>query len=469
MPKFCSFLVALLFGIHPIHTEAVAWVSGRSDLLSTLFYLASLLCFIRFVTNRFGKRPMGLYFFSCALFFFSLLTKEMAVTLPLILLAWSILFWKRERPKKEKWKEMFQFLLPFFIVLLIYLWWRKTVVGEWLYSQNDTDFLFLGLQTTIWIILKYLQLLFFPLQLSAFYDINPGSKGLNVAVLSGLIVLLLLSFFCIFYLRKKDRKIILFGVLWFPLTLLPVANLIPTTNIYLAERYLYLPSLGYLILVGWFLGELLSGKILRSSSLGRFGLIGVLSALSLFYLWKTVDRNGAWKDDLAFSQTLLEVDSKSAIGHYYLGMTYAQLGDNDKSKREYEMALKLKPGMKGVHFNLGIIHYQEGRLKEAKVEFKEEIRIDSSYTEAYYNLGTIYKNEGKIDSAILLLERARKTNPGFASALINLAIVYEAKGSYRQALNTWLEARKFNNDPTWSMRIAQRIENLEETLRLKEK
>jgi len=83
MPKLSSFLVALLFGIHPIHTEAVTWVSGRSDVLSTLFFLSSLLCLIRFATSKPGKRPVVLYIFSCILFFFALLTKEMAVTLPL--------------------------------------------------------------------------------------------------------------------------------------------------------------------------------------------------------------------------------------------------------------------------------------------------------------------------------------------------------------------------------------------------
>ena len=460
MAGWSSFSVALLFGLHPIHTEAVAWISGRSDVLCTFFFLASVLCFVRSVQGKAKTKRIGLYSLSCILFFLSLLAKEMAVTLPLLVLLWWILFSEKNTGKQKKWREILLLLIPFALVLFTYLLWRRTIVRDWLYPDAGFDFLFLGFQTTLWIILKYGQLLILPLRLNAFYDVPAGSKELGFFTLLGLGLVLLVLIGTFLYGKRKGQKVVAFGLGWFLLTLLPVSNLIPTTNIFLAERYLYLPSLGYCLILGWLLGGLLRKEVLYRSFMLRMSLIVTLAGLMLFYAWRTVDRNQVWKDNLALARSILQGDPNSPMGHNLLGVHYAEQGDNKKSKQEYLTALKLKPDMAGSHFNLGILYYQEGEIGQAKEEFKKETEIDLANVEAYYNLGTIYKNSGQADSAAQFLQKAVEIDPTFVFALENLAVVYEAQGLSEKALALWERALDLERDSVWISRISERIKIL---------
>jgi tetratricopeptide (TPR) repeat protein len=465
LPRLSSFLVALLFGLHPIHTEAVAWISGRSDVLCSFFFLASVLCFIHFVQIESGRKRRGLYLLSLVFFFCSLLAKEMAVTLPLILLAWWIFSADEVSLRQRKWKEIFSLLVPFVLLLFIFMFWRRTILGHWGYSDAKIDFFFLGFETTFWIIFKYAQLLFLPLKLNAVYDITPGSKGLNiVAFLSlGLVVLILILVFL--YSDKKKQKVIVFGLCWLLLTLLPVSNFIQTASIFMAERYLYLPSLGYCLIFGWLSGGLLTKKILPSRFILRMSLIMVLAGLTVFYAVRTIQRNRDWKDNFSLGKSLLEVNPNSATGHHYLGMKYAKEGDNEKAKKEYLMVLKVAPNMRGTHYNLGIIYFQEGKIGLAKEEFKKETEIDSLYAEAYYNLGTAYSDLGQLDSSIQAFQKAVDINPDLLFALENLASLYEARGLFVKALPLWERALKLERDSVWIAQIRERIKNIKALLR----
>lgn len=465
LPRLSSFLVALLFGLHPIHTEAVAWISGRSDVLCAFFFLASVLCFIHFVQIQSGRKRLGSYFLSLIFFFCSLLAKEMAVTLPLILLAWWIFSSDEVSLRQRKWREIFFFLVPFVLLLFIFLFWRRTNLGHWGYSGTQIDFFFLGFETTLWIILKYAQLFFLPLKLNALYDITPGSKELNfVTFLSlGMVILILILVFL--YSDRKKRRILVFGLCWLLLTLLPVSNFVQTASIFMAERYLYLPSLGYFIIFGWLLGELLTKSVLASRLILRMSLIIGLVGLTVLYAGRTLLRNRDWKDNFALGKSLLEVDPNSATGHHYLGMKYAKEGDNEKAKKEYLMVLKVAPNMRGTHYNLGIIYFQEGKIGLAKEEFKRETEIDSLYAEAYYNLGAAYRDLGQLDSSIQAFQKAVDINPDFLFALENLASLYEARGLLEKALPLWERTLKLEQDPVWISRITERIRNIKILLR----
>jgi tetratricopeptide (TPR) repeat protein len=464
MPQWSSFLVALLFGLHPVHTEAVTFISGRSDVLCSLFFLASVLCFDRFLRIT-TKRRNTLYLLSLIFFLCSLLTKEMAVTLPLVLLVWWIFFSDEVSLKQKKWKEIFFFLLPFVLLLFIFVFWRRAILGHWGYSGANFDFLFLGLGTTIWIILKYVQLLFLPLKLNAFYDITAGSKGLNFSALLGLGIILLALILVFLYADRRKQKIVALGLAWFFLTLLPVANLIPTTNVFLTERYLYLPSLGYCFIFGWFLGDLISNRILHSKFALRLSVIIVLVGLTIFYAVRTIQRNRDWENNLTFAQSFLKSDPNSVIGHYYMGVQYVKDKKYEEAKKEYQTALKFKPDVHGAHFNLGMFYYQEGKMEQAKEEFKKEIEVDSLCAEAYYNLGTIYKNSGQVDSSIQAFQKTLDLAPDFLFALENLAIVYEAQGGYEKALPLWEKALKLEQDSAWISDITERIKNIKALLR----
>jgi tetratricopeptide (TPR) repeat protein len=345
------------------------------------------------------------------------------------------------------------------------MFWRRTILGHWGYSGAKLDFLFLGTGTTLWIILKYAQLLFLPLKLNALYDITPGSKELNFVIFLGLSMVILILILAFLHGDRKKQRILVLGLCWLLLTLLPVSNFVQTASIFMAERYLYLPSLGYFIIFGWLLGELLTKNVLASRFILRMTLIIGLVGLTVLYAGRTLLRNRDWKDNFALGKSLLEVDPNSATGHHYLGMKYAQEGDNEKAKKEYLMALKVAPNMRGTHYNLGIIYFQERKIELAKEEFKRETEIDSLYAEAYYNLGTAYRDLGQLDSSIQAFQKAVDLNPDFLFALENLASLYEARGLLEKALPLWEKALKLEQDPVWISRITERIRDIKTLLR----
>lgn len=342
-----AFISALIFAVHPVNVENVAWVSERKTLLSVLFTFLSLLTYLNF-RERGGKvfnYVLGLIFFILAV-----LSKSSAVTLPLALIAYEV-FISGER----KWK----YSLPFFAVSIA---GTLTVFAH--LSSNNIELgpnplatLFgVVYPTMLPIYWRYIWTIIWPLNLSGFYDAPYYHSFLAPIVLASLFGWLALSAIILW----KGSNRVRFWYLWFWVWLLPVSNIIPIPVFY-AERYMYLPALGafalFAMLITWIFGglDVRVGGTTAKKAVG-YGLVAVVVA---FYGITAFDRLDVWRDELVFWEDTVRKSPNQFKPHVNLGYAYDVRGSYIEAEREYETAQRIYPGDEGVLENLRMVRIKK--------------------------------------------------------------------------------------------------------------
>ncbi|MFQ5801362.1 MAG: tetratricopeptide repeat protein [Candidatus Methylomirabilales bacterium] len=393
---------ALLFAAHPIHTESVSMVQGRTDLLATLFYVGAFLLFHRYRMQGEGPRALRLYGLSLASFFLALLSKEMAITLPLVIALHG--FTHPPRPARNLWPLLWT--LPYLGVLALYLGLRLSLLGiqqplpDWaLLAFPSPSTLVLRLLQVPILLVTYLRLLLWPYPLR-FYRIVSTPEGPTdpAFLLPFLLVLLLLGGTALFW-RRWGREAFWIG--WIFLTLLPVLGLIPIPAYVMAERYLYLPSVGYTML--W---ALLLERLLRGPHPGRPLIItgAGLTLLLIAFAFLTVKRNTEWGDQL----------------------------------RIYQAMAQEAPDNSAIQNNLGVEYLRRERLEEAILRFQRAMALNPQNVSAYYNLGLAYARRGEMEAAEKAYRRALRLDPSHLKARWNLAALLEKAGRWRAAEREYL-------------------------------
>lgn len=400
-----SFLSTLFFVVHPVHVETVAWIKNRSDLLCTIFYLGSVVLFIQLIETT--KKRTIKFFISIVMFFLALLSKEMAITLPVVILLITVF--------KNK-KEYMKLCIPYFVITILFflckeIFWRKEITAQ-------TNII-LDTNTHMRIILltlnKYLTLLLLPFGLSAehIFDYNIPTTEIITKSFSIFLFLILVAVAVV----KKWRNVLFCYLLLFIL-LIPVTNIIFLQARPIAEQRLFMPSIGYCLFMVGFVDGIFKIERFR---IAKFVLYTILLVLAVM----TIKRNFIWKNDLVFwteavkmnpkhfranynlgviyqksgeyekaikyYETAAEDSSRPEI-YYALGFCYDKLGNVDKSLQNYFMALKLaeKP-IPDLYNNIAIGLHKKGLIKEAKEYFLAALKLDPNYEPAKWNLEELYK------------------------------------------------------------------------------
>ena len=413
-----SLFATLIFAVHPIHTEAVSWVSGRTDSLVTLFFFASFLCYLEFTKEQefvksekaFRKIETKNYFYlALSLLFYAtgLLTKEMIITMPLIIILYDFVYRKKNLNYfKENWITYALFIL----VTLVYIWVRYELLKDvperdnYLYFKGKSYDIVAG--TMLKTIPVYFRLMFAPVPLLYHYNgvIPDVSSFMDSAVSLSLAFIALLIVISV-YFYKKD-SIISFCILFFLITLLPVMNIVPTMNL-MAERFLYFPSFALALLI-CHLAMLGSSK--RDFSILLIGLLVIISLLS--YL--TYKRNIDWKDNNTLYSSTKGVEGTVLLVNE--GNIYANNKKYDEAMVYYKRAIELRYNNVLAHHNLGLIYLLRGNLDSAAIKFKIGISIDSLAPDGYFQMATVYNMEDKTDSAILMLEKLQTVTPNYKNS-----------------------------------------------------
>ena len=382
-----SSITALLFGIHPLHVESVAWVSGRKDLLYTCFYLLSLLSYIRYL----DKKTTKYYLYSLGFFILSLLSKGMAVTLSLSVVALDYLF-KRDLLKRAVILEK----IPFFILSVLF-GITAMIVQK---AQGATDIIKYNFPERIifasYGFTQYLVKLVFPYKLCGYYpypDIPSGNiPGVYyLSLLPALFTVLLLFYFILF----RPRRTIVFGGLFFIINVMLVIQLFPVGSAVMADRYTYLSSFGLFFLMASGFGFIIQ-KFNRSGTLisGVFIIyVFVLSVISY-------QRCTVWRDSYSF----------------------------------WEDVMKKFPSFYPAINNLGLLYDKEGKTQEAFQFFTNSIQVCQHNPEAYLNRGIIYGKSGQFQEAIADFDQAIRYSPGLYKAYINRGIAKAMNRDNRGAL-----------------------------------
>lgn len=427
-----AFITALLFGIHPLHVESVAWVTERKDVLYSFFFLWAAICYIYYRK----KESRRWYYLSLSAFMLSLLAKPVALILPFILLAFDFL------QKRKGYKEALIEKVPYLALSAVF-----AVIN--IYAQhfdpsprprqplNLIDAFF----SANYCIIFYLKKLFSPLKLSCIYS-SPEKIGgffpLQFYLSSGAVILLL---FGLFLLRKYNRKII-FGSLFFLVALLPALGIAPVFRGIAADRYTYIPYLGIFYIIGEGLAWLYRKKSALGALLKAALTVGLISVIGIFS-FLTFNRTKVWKDSLTLWNNVLENYPEEPYAYYSRGVWYLKENKPELAISEFDRALQLKPGFIEARINRAIIYSRQGAFEQAILEYGRIIEASPRTFEAYNNRGNIYGRQGKFAQAIADFSAAIKINPWYANSYYNRAITYLSMKEYKKSLADFRKAELF--------------------------
>ena len=453
------FMAAMLFAVHPIHTEAVTWVSALPEVSYAFFFLLSFYFYIKFRTTGDRSFPKGLYILSVASFSLALLFKEPAVTLPVILMGYDFAFWSGEKRRQDHLKSY----IPYLIMIIIYFIIRVSALRGFAPVKGAIELSgYLFVMNIFPLFIQYLEKLVLPSNLNVFYVFHPIESFFD---LKGILSILLTgAFMVVTYMAFKKNKIAFLSLLFIVIPLLPSLYIVGLGGINVfAERYLYLSSFGFVVVV-----SLLTDWVREIKLKWGIPVVAVFSVLMVFYCIGTIKRNTIWKDNYTLWADTVEKSPDSALAHQNLGYALlyykerpgeakehfqiaAKLDPNlvenminnnillaskglvDKAILGFHTVLILKPDSAVVHYNLGLAYESKGWTKQAAEQYQIAIQLKPNYADAHNNLGVIYGKTGLIDKAIEHFEIALTSNSADPFTLHNLENAYRLKGLPKKA------------------------------------
>ncbi len=444
--RLSAFFTGVLFAVHPVHTEAVSVISHRQELLAMLFIIISLILYIkgRSFDETKRKRTWFLITLSLISYFFAMAAKEVAIILPALIFLYDRFFLSNSLNRNWKLdiRNSIKYYIPY--IIIFGLFFLFSITGpRWRFSYAGFNVVSLGhslsggrsytsiLLTQLKGFSEYLRLLFYPNRLLIDYYFPIHATLFQPSTILGLILLIGLLFLMIILFKKN--KIISFGMAWFFINLLPVANIIPKT-FFVAARYLYIPSFGFCLIVGFILGQLVIRKSLRIWGIILFGLI------ISFYSVRTIMRNFDFKSEYSLWSKTLKDNPMSATGYNNLGAALLNSGDIEQSIEQFRKAIELVPTYAKSYYNLGIACLNMGSYDEAIDNLSYSIRYDPKSYESYIALGTVYQNLGKHLEAIeefkiaLTLNEDAKLHHALGISLQNINQFDDALQEFKRAI-----------------------------------
>ena len=417
-----AFALAALWGLHPLATESVTNVVGRADLLAAFGVLAGLLCYVKSASAT-GRRKLFWVAAMVAAQAVGIFSKENAAVLPGVMLLYD-LTWR----KRAAWRGRALAYAALALPLAAFFYWRGTSQVHVLASFGDNPLMRAGFWTArltaFKVIGKYLWLFVWPARLSADYSYNAvplfgwhPAEWEDAKALIALGVCLGAALLAVFWYRT--RKPLFFFLVFFFVALAPTSNLAILIGSIMAERFVYLPSIGLagcVVAALCALGPLVSRQTLRTVWIA-------LGLLCLVFAARTYARNFDWHDERSLWISAVDVCPGSAKTHNNLGNALAQLpGRLPDAMVEYQAALGINPDYAEAHNNLGSALAQlSGRLPDAIAELQAALRINPGYAEAHNNLGLALVNStGRLPEAVAEYEAALRINPDFPEAHCNL-------------------------------------------------
>jgi Flp pilus assembly protein TadD len=424
-----SAFVAMLFAIHPLHVESVAWVAERKDVLSTLFWFLTMHAYVSYV-----RRPsVPRYGATLAAFATGLLCKPMLVTLPVVLLL--VDFWPMGRLTRRTARRLVVEKLPF--LLLSVASSMITVIAQ---KQGGAVArlieypLSVRVENAVVSTIGYLGKALWPVRLAVFYP-HPGGKlpFLGVAVCGTLVVVLTVLAFR----SAKSHPYATFGWLWYLVTLLPVIGMIQVGRQAMADRYTYVPLVGPFVAVCWGVPDLAPGWARR----WRWALLTALGGAVVLALGLRAHAQVAyWRDSITLFEHALAVTTDNADAHSNLGRAYLARGELDLALRHGREVVRIDPSAPDGHFNLGVLLEQAGKVDEAIAAYRDAIRVAPRLASAHLNLGIVLAGQGRMEEAEQELREAVGGQPNSVAARNNLGAVLAKRGAIDESIEHFEEA-----------------------------
>ncbi len=484
--RWRSVLVAALFALHPLHVESVAWVSERKDLLSTFFFLLSLMAYANYAKARpypetaggtLGPRAGGFfdparYYFSALCFFaLGLMSKPMVVTLPFVLLLLD--YWPLQRFRISNLKSEIPVLLRlvaekalFFLLAIaasVVTFLVQRAGGA--VSSLETSPLTARTANALVSYLRYISKTFWPANLSVFYPYPDHWSG--YLVLTALLLVTVWTAVVLVLARRRGYLVV--GWLWFLGTLVPTIGLVQVGSQSIADRYMYIPSIGLFVALVWGLHDLLA-RVRAGRQAGV--AVGVMASLACAVC--TVTQVRYWKTDEKLFLHAMQVTTDNYLAYvhvpdsvlsplqkrqtidylfetvrwnphyaqaqYDLGTRLMEFGRAEEAIPHLRSALEIDPALSRACRNLGKALLTQGRVEEAILYLSRAVALDPDSPEAHYNLATAMLGTANPANAIAEFSTALRLDPNYAEAHMNLGVALIRQGKPADALAHFAEA-----------------------------
>ncbi len=417
-----AMICALLFGVHPMHVESVAWVAERKDVLYAVFFFLSLISYVYYLKSDADIKMLILSFLIFAL---ALLSKSAAVPLPVVLIL--IDFLKR---RKYNYKLIIE-KIPF--LLLAFLWGFITIFTVKSIAKAETLSIIQRIQVASYNFLVYIIKSVIPYKLSNFYSF-PNYRQ-TFPLLFRITPFLIPVLLFLVYRTIKYTRVIIFGFLFFAFNIVLVLQFFPVGPTLMADRYTYVSYLGlfFIMAEGY-------SYLHRNNSMKRFKLTGQLLMVSMIIIFMFIahERAKVWENSKILWSDVIQKFPQAEMAYKNRGLYFARKEhDYQKALEDYQVLMNMKTKDSEIYSNLGNIYGHMNKPQKAINAYKKAIKFDSNNANAYFNRGITYAKISQFDKALKDINKALEFEPGKTKILAQRAWIYQQAGKSSEAIEAY--------------------------------
>lgn len=411
-----TFLVTLLFGIHPFRVESVAWVTERKDVLFGFFYLLSLLFYIEYIL----KKKWVFFALSMVAFVLSLLSKIQAVSLPLSILL--VDYWFGRKFDFKTIAEKVPYFAGSLITGLAGVFFLKEFGSlETTETFSFAERLFIGSYSFMVYIIKSI----LPFNLSA---LHPYPEKISTLFYLSMIPAIAIAFISVFTFRKY--KYLAFGLGFFIVNIVFMLQVVGAGQGFLAERFTYIAYLGLFIVYARFIEYLI-----ENFKPFKIALYIFLVVYFVVLLLITNKQRSTWMNNIPLWENVIEKYPTAALAHNNLGHYYRSINKNDKALQCYDLAIQYNPEGYLTYNNRGKIYFDRGEIDKAMIDYNKSVDLNPNFYQSLANRGAAKGAKGQLDEALVDLNKAIELKPDHAIALSNRGYVYYQRGEFNAAIS----------------------------------
>ncbi|MFM7017051.1 MAG: tetratricopeptide repeat protein [Bacteroidota bacterium] len=433
-------LLVLLFAAHPLHTEAVSSIKGRDELFAALFALLawkSLLTFRENDKTNYKQLIIGSIFFALSCF-----SKESGIVFLAIIPLWNFMM------KDQSIKNNLLLTTPLLLMAMLYLFARQQVIGH-VTADRDVPVLANVLNATqnigeltatkSVILYYYIKLLVMPWPLVWDYSYNQISVSNWSHLLPWISAITYITLIIICIHQWKRNSIVSFFLLFFFITCLPTNNLLFTTGCTMGERFLFVPSLAFIIILAHYLVQFTKSDLSTDRTIKKSMAYKIILGITILFSGMSIARSNDWKNNFTLFESSVKASPNSARTHYSLASEYLSLFGKTvdvnqrnvyikKAITHFERSLEILPDNFQTLYNAGLCYSLNGDTLKAIQAYQKSIALNDIYTNSMNNLAVLYEGQGNLDSAFYYYQMALKITPNEKSLLQNISNLYYNKG-----------------------------------------
>ena len=443
-----SAFVAIIFAVHPLNVESVAWISERRNVLSMFFGILTVLAYSWYVRNG-GKARYALVVIVFAL---GLMAKPLLVTLPFVLFLLD--YWPlrriafvtdtcadatatlstRNSPCCEPgWRFLVLEKLPLLVLAVI-----SSVLTVW--CQQDvgtvasTEQLPMAIRLTNMLSVYgiYAGKVLWPVDLAVFYP-HPGIwqphpfSYMAVSAVIGTIFMIVVTAWSVVKLRKHPYLAV--GWFWYLGTLVPMVGVVQVGRQQMADRYMYLPLIGLLMAMVWFVRAIMPARRQGRRFLWSVALSAIPACMAISW-----QQTSYWRDSVTLFRRTTAVTERNSWGHNNLGLALHEEGQSIAALKEFGVALRIDPDYALARYNLGVVWQDLGRSDRSVPHFQHAVQLNPAYVDAHLRLGAAFAQSNRLEDAIRHFDQAVQLAPSHPDAHLNLGIAYGRMANTTEAV-----------------------------------